>query len=1600
MNGDPINRHDDVLGLTDAYVHGLLDPHEARFVDERVAESAVWRAALDEARARAEAVRAIPIREPSEALLTRAVESSKLRGRRRAHTRRVFTRVIPAIYAAAALVLLVTQLFYQNLSPRGYDLTVLGQSSLAAGGPGSVRVRLLDRAGGHPIADAPVEVSLAAPDGRVVKLASFVTDGRGTGSPRYTIPDWTDGEYTIRITAAGRESIERPVTLRRPTRLMLSTDKPVYQPGQTIRIRALALRRADGRPMAGEEAVFTIADPKGTIIFKQRSVTSDFGITSADCPLADEILHGAYTLRCTIAGTESERTLDVEPYLLPKFRVGVGIDEPYLRPGQFFHVDLSAAYFFGQPVAGATAAVEVAAPDGGFAQSKAIALDERGNGRAEFRLPERLVGTERDSGDARLTITATITDSGGQAEARTITRVVAARELRIEVIPESGTLIPGVANRIYVLVTTPDGRPAAGARLSIAGVDHEITASELGVASFDLTPPGPDADMAAPDVLVTLTATDAAGRRASRSVNLSGRVVGGDFLLRTDAAAYVAGATMTIDVLGAGSEPVFLDLLKDGQTVLTRVVDVKDGRGELPVDLPADLTGTLELVAYRFDAAGVAARRTRAVVVQGADELHVEVSTDKAQYRPGERARIRLEVTGSGGAPAPGAVSIAAVDEAVYSVIDQAPGLERTLMTLDERLLRPVYTLYPWTMNPRGNAAQRELDRALFGLTAERGPADRRAALRYLVENGSISQEMLDVLESPRADRLISSLRASGAISADAASALRGQGGTATHTLSDSTWPGKVVRVQERRREAARLIDAAWVVLVFSAVLLCLAALVLFIRSTIVDVLVVLCLIALAIGFMLPALGQARKSSVSAMEMSSIRGIGAALDMGAAPPPAPPGGVAPLRVRDWFPETLLWRPEVITDDEGHATIDVDLADSITTWRLLGGAVTRDGRLGSLSGKLAVFQPFFVDINAPLSLTRNDEVSVPIVVYNYLDSPQTVRLSVKHADWCELLDDAQRAISLPAKAVVSTHVRLRARLAGAHEFEVAAVADGASDAIRRTIEVLPGGRPIEHLASGSLAQPLATDFTVPSDVIDSSAQLFVKIYPSPMSQFVEGLEGIFREPHGCFEQTSSTTYPNVLALQYLRQAGKSVPSVEATARRYIHLGYQRLLTFETKGGGFDWFGRPPANCLLTAYGLMEFRDMAKVHDVDPALIARTRAWLIAQRRADGSWRAEGHAVEGGARPRNAADADRIASAYVAWAVFAGDDAKDAAPTRAWLEAIRPETASDPYLCAMMAHALAAVGADERPWIARLLDLRKSSPDSKGVWWTRDAGDRTAFYGSGRSADIEATALATLALLQHNGDLTVARAALDWLTAQRNDSGTWGTTQATVLALNAIVAAADSPLGEPVERAFSLELDGNVVQRIVIPPDQAEVLKLATLSQLATPGPHRMVVRQDRGPTAQVQVVFRAAVPGAPADAALESGPLAVDVRYDRDALRVGDELQAVATLRATGKDAIPMVMLDLPIPPGFAPNPGEFDRMVASGKIARYETTPRTVIVYLTSLDPGAGLTLRYTMRATMPVSVQADAPVAYEYYNPASRARGVATMLRVESTMQ
>src|SRR5262249_25428208 len=272
-----------------------------------------------------------------------------------------------------------------------------------------------------------------------------------------------------------------------------------------------------------------------------------------------------------------------------------------------------------------------------------------------------------------------------------------------------------------------------------------------------------------------------------------------------------------------------------------------------------------------------------------------------------------------------------------------------------------------------------------------------------------------------------------------------------------------------------------------------------------------------------------------------------------------------------------------------------------------------------------------------------------------------------------------------------------------------------------------------------------ELNFPVAAIPDASKIFVRLYPGPLSQVIEGMDSLLRMPGGCFEQTSSSTYPNVLALDYMKRTKKLTPEVHAKAEGYIANGYQRLLTFEVPGGGFSWFGQAPANKILTAYGLMEFFDMSKVHDVDPKLIARTQQWLAAQQQADGSWKPDTQFINEGATNRYNSDVLRI-TAYIAWSLEnTGYQGQAVEKAKAFIEkniGAGPKGGKvDAYTLAVLANFAADYGKDRdftRQAMQMLLDARTEKDEQ--AWWN---ADETSVYATGASASVETTGLAVQA-----------------------------------------------------------------------------------------------------------------------------------------------------------------------------------------------------------------------------------------------------------------
>ena len=467
----------------------------------------------------------------------------------------------------------------------------------------------------------------------------------------------------------------------------------------------------------------------------------------------------------------------------------------------------------------------------------------------------------------------------------------------------------------------------------------------------------------------------------------------------------------------------------------------------------------------------------------------------------------------------------------------------------------------------------------------------------------------------------------------------------------------------------------------------------------------------------------------------------------------------------------------------------------------------------------------------------------------------------------------------------------------------------ADVVVREIEVVPNGREQNMVFNGKLESAVSHKLEFPQASIDGASKIFVRLYPGPLSQIMEGMDSLLRMPGGCFEQTSSSTYPNVLALDYMKRTKKLTPEVHAKAEGYIANGYQRLLTFEVQSGGYSWFGQAPANKILTSYGLMEFYDMSKVHDVDPRVIQRTQQWLASQQQPDGSWKPDTQFINEGATNRYNSDVLRI-TAYIAWSL--GNTGYQGPAVQKATEYIQKHLSekADAYTLAVAANFVVDSGKDRefaRKAMQLLLDARTEKDQQ--TWWS---ADETSVYATGTSANVETTGLAVQALLKWGQAAGTARKALTYITAKKDATGAWGSTQATIMALRALLLASEKGTAD-LRGTVEISVNGKSAEKLVLTPENNDLLHQFVFKQIDGSGANTVEIRYDGKGALGYQTVGQYFIPW---DEKGEKEPLSISVDYDRNKLAPDDIVTATATIRNNLPKTANMVMVDLGIPPGF------------------------------------------------------------------------------------
>ncbi|MDE0606027.1 MAG: hypothetical protein OXH78_02600 [Acidimicrobiaceae bacterium] len=279
-----------------------------------------------------------------------------------------------------------------------------------------------------------------------------------------------------------------------------------------------------------------------------------------------------------------------------------------------------------------------------------------------------------------------------------------------------------------------------------------------------------------------------------------------------------------------------------------------------------------------------------------------------------------------------------------------------------------------------------------------------------------------------------------------------------------------------------------------------------------------------------------------------------------------------IEVRKNLDALALFDPEVATDAGGVATVEFDLPDNLTRYRVMAVAVDGVDRFGSAESAITARLPLQVRPSAPRFLNFGDRFDLPIVVQNQTDSPAEVDVVVQTAN-LNLEGPAGRRITVPANDRVEVLFGASTASAGTARFRVAAVSGDNADAQVVSLPVYTPATSEAFAAYGVLdSGVVGYSLAEPRDVFSQFGGLELNASSTALQTLTDAVLYLSE-----YRYTSADAYASrILAVSALRDVlgafdaeGLPTPAeLDAVVRSDI----SELAALQHTDGGFGWWSR--------------------------------------------------------------------------------------------------------------------------------------------------------------------------------------------------------------------------------------------------------------------------------------------------------------------------------------------------------------------------------------------------------------------------------------------
>jgi hypothetical protein len=490
---------------------------------------------------------------------------------------------------------------------------------------------------------------------KVIDLGTSETASDGAITPIIELPDNYNGTAQLIVSVADQK-VKQEIEITEPSvvvpgvvpyqdeehlKILVSIDKPIYQPGQTINIRTLALY-GENKGVYTDKLTVEVDDPDGNKLYRAELDCNEYGIASTNFTVTDQMPIGNYKIMAKVGEVEAQRSTTVKRYVLPRFNIALDGIKSWYTVEEDITGTVNCNYFFGKPVKGEIAFKARTYYGGIWATVYTTSGTLTDDGQFTFTVPavEYAVGLPFNQDNGLVELNVTITDPSGHHETKLTPITIARQPILITAI--SDTNIKGAESRYYILTQAPDGSIVDAANLT-AKVDTEVIfdgiTDDKGLAELKFEYDGQE------ELGVTV---EKSGAVADEIFTIK---AGKGLKLVADKMYYKLGERAEFDVFYSGetyTRWAYYDVIASGFTVKTGCLKLSSGTiksGSFKIDLTPEMVGSIYVRVYKIEKDETLVSDKLELAIAPVSDLEVKIEKDDDIYNPNQPAKIRFTVT-------------------------------------------------------------------------------------------------------------------------------------------------------------------------------------------------------------------------------------------------------------------------------------------------------------------------------------------------------------------------------------------------------------------------------------------------------------------------------------------------------------------------------------------------------------------------------------------------------------------------------------------------------------------------------------------------------------------------------------------------------------------------------------------------------------------------------------------------------------------------------------------------------------------------------------------------------------------------------------------